>query len=91
MDKCPGGELRHLTAEDVTCQSCGIAVEMFSDEQKRKCPECGHRITRETAPACAAWCAAAKECLGAERYDEFVESGVLEADGSADGGDAAGS
>ena len=78
MDKCPGGELRHLTAEDVACQACGAAVEMFSDEQKRTCPQCGHRVTRETAPACASWCAAAKECLGAERFAEYVEQGVLE-------------
>jgi predicted RNA-binding Zn-ribbon protein involved in translation (DUF1610 family) len=81
VDKCPGGELRHLTAEDVKCQSCGAAVEMFSDEQKRTCPACGHRVTRETAPACAAWCDAAKECLGADRFAEFVEQGLLEEEG----------
>ena len=78
MDKCPGGELRHLTVEDVSCQDCGKPVEMFSDEQKRVCPHCGHKVTRVAAPACASWCGAARQCLGADRYDELVESGQLE-------------
>jgi len=78
MDKCPGGELRHLTVEDVPCQACGASVEMFSDEQKRICPQCGERVTRNAAPACAAWCGAARQCLGAERYDQLVDEGQLE-------------
>jgi endogenous inhibitor of DNA gyrase (YacG/DUF329 family) len=85
VEKCPGGELRNLTAEDVPCHACGKPVEMFSDEQKRTCPHCGERVTREAAPACAAWCDAARQCLGAERYDELVASGQLETpDGASD-------
>ena len=78
MNKCPGGDLRHLKAEDVACPSCGELVELFSDEQKRKCPHCGFRVTREAAPVCAAWCDSARLCLGADRYDELVESGQID-------------
>jgi endogenous inhibitor of DNA gyrase (YacG/DUF329 family) len=79
MDKCPGGELRHLKAEDVPCPSCGESVELFSDEQKRICPHCGFRVMREAAPACAAWCDSARLCLGADRFDELIETGQIEA------------
>jgi endogenous inhibitor of DNA gyrase (YacG/DUF329 family) len=79
MNKCPGGDLRHLKAEDVPCPSCGGQVELFSDEQKRTCPTCGFRVTREAAPACAAWCDSARLCLGADRFDELVDSGQIEA------------
>ncbi len=83
MNRCPGGELRNLYVEDIICPSCGASVELFSDEQRRKCPECGTRVERKTTPACASWCAAAKQCLGPERYAEAVESGRIEASGPA--------
>ncbi|MDH4140101.1 MAG: phosphohydrolase [Coriobacteriia bacterium] len=78
MNKCPGADLRSITAEDLTCPSCGARVELFSDEQKRRCPKCGSRVIREATPMCAAWCDAARECLGAERYEQLVGSGKLD-------------
>ena len=86
MDRCPGGELRNLHVEDITCTKCGTSVELFSDEQRRKCPKCGTRVTRETAPACASWCAAAEKCLGADRYAEALESGQIDSPVSAENG-----
>ncbi len=76
--KCPGSDGRYITTDDVPCPVCGTLVEMFSDEQKRKCPSCGERVTRKVAPLCSAWCASARTCLGAERYDDLVASGMLE-------------
>jgi len=77
MERCPGGELRNLTVAELTCRHCGTRVELFSDEQRRKCPECGRWVAREAAPTCASWCASAEACLGAERYGELVRSGML--------------
>ncbi|MBI5231086.1 MAG: phosphohydrolase [Coriobacteriales bacterium] len=76
--KCPGADMRFISADDVRCSHCGALVEMFSDEQRRKCPECGGRVTREAIPACAAWCPAASACLGADRLDELMRSGLLD-------------
>jgi len=59
------------------CPSCGKLVELFSDEQKRRCPHCGERVTREAVPTCATWCVAARQCLGADRYERMLESRML--------------
>ncbi|TLM80289.1 MAG: phosphohydrolase [Actinobacteria bacterium] len=81
--RCPGNDMRNITADDVVCPSCHARVELFSDERGRRCPKCGERVDRDAVPSCAAWCAAAAECLGAERYKEFVEMmGAGEEDGS---------
>jgi endogenous inhibitor of DNA gyrase (YacG/DUF329 family) len=85
--KCPGRDGRLLTVEDITCPKCGTSVEFFSDEQKRKCPGCGERVTREAVPACAAWCTAAASCLGQERFDAAVKSGLLGGSGGGGGAD----
>jgi DNA-directed RNA polymerase subunit RPC12/RpoP len=84
MNRCPGGELRNLYVEEVKCLECGSSVELFSDEQRRKCPKCGTKVTRTTTPACASWCAAAKQCLGPERYAEALKTGQV-ASPAADG------
>ena len=91
MDKCPGQDLRFLTTEEIPCPSCGAPVELFSDEQKRRCHECGTRVTRDAAPMCAAWCSSARSCLGEERYDRLVAEKALEAPrDEGDGSDGSG-
>lgn len=75
---CPGSDGRFITANDVRCPGCGTMVELFSDEMRRKCPKCGERVTRDAVPICAAWCASARSCLGAARYDELLDAGMLE-------------
>jgi hypothetical protein len=79
VEKCPGQDLRFLTTEDLPCPNCGTLVELFSDEQKRKCHECGTRVARDAAPLCASWCSSAKSCLGEERYERLVAEKALEA------------
>lgn len=73
VPRCPGNDMRNITADDVVCPSCHARVELFSDERGRRCPECGARVDRDAVPSCATWCAAAAECLGAERYKELLE------------------
>ncbi len=78
MTKCPGSEPRFITASEVRCPGCGVMVEMFSDEQRRRCPDCGARVEKLAVPSCAAWCSAARACVGAERYDALQEAGLLD-------------
>lgn len=73
-NKCPGQDSRELTASLHPCPNCGAKVEMFSDEQRRRCHNCREMIFREQVPTCVAWCQAAKECLGPERYARAMEA-----------------
>ncbi len=77
MNRCPGGELRNLTVQEIACGECGATVELFSDEQKRRCPSCREWVVREAAPSCAAWCGSARQCMGEARYLEAVEKGAI--------------
>ena len=64
LNKCPGSATnKSLDSTVVKCASCGVDVELFSDEPKRRC-HCGNTVRRDTAPRCADWCPAAAQCLG---------------------------
>lgn len=71
-DKCPGSDMRKLTASIHKCPKCGAEVEMFSDEIKRRCPECKTVVSKKETPACVQWCASAKACLGEKRWKELM-------------------
>jgi len=66
--KCPGQELRQVTAELHTCPNCGYQVEIFSFEIRAKCYQCGTMVFKEAVPSCIDWCAGARQCLGEERW-----------------------
>jgi DNA-directed RNA polymerase subunit RPC12/RpoP len=70
--KCPGQDSRNLRVELYKCPNCGAEVEIFSDELKVKCHKCDHKIYRERIPTCIEWCAAARQCLGEERWKELM-------------------
>ena len=70
--KCPGSDMRKLTASIHKCPECGFGVEIFSDETRRRCPECKTQVNKEQTPACVQWCSAAKECLGEKRWKELM-------------------
>lgn len=79
MAKCPGSDMRDMTAVEVLCPECGTSVEFFSDEARRTCPGCGTKVTRDAVPSCAARCTYGLTCIGPERYKALVESGAIEA------------
>jgi DNA-directed RNA polymerase subunit RPC12/RpoP len=62
--RCPGstGVIRP-TLELLTCPKCGKEVEIFSDEQKARCDNCGETVFREASPTCFDWCKYAEKCL----------------------------
>ncbi len=70
---CPGSqEIRSPYPEDVKCFFCGERIEIWSDETETKCPKCGNTVTREMKETCIQWCPAAKECVGAEKYEKIM-------------------
>ncbi|MBN1344690.1 MAG: phosphohydrolase [Phycisphaerae bacterium] len=72
--RCPGQDSRNLTAAFHRCPNCGAMVEIFSDEQRQRCPECKTMVFTEETPSCVQWCTAARDCLGPERYQRFMEA-----------------
>jgi len=69
--RCPGQDERNLRAEIHKCPNCGYEVEIFSDEAKLKCSQCGEMVYREKTPSCIEWCAYARQCLGEKRWKEL--------------------
>ncbi len=75
--KCPGQDKRNITTQILKCSKCGYAKEIFSDEVKSKCPECGNISYREVLPTCIDWCKHAKDCVGVEAYAVHVQNKSL--------------
>jgi NADH pyrophosphatase NudC (nudix superfamily) len=65
---CPGQDGRNLKVSLHKCPKCGNEVEIFSDETRIKCRNCGNYVYKENVPSCVEWCAKARECLGEERW-----------------------
>lgn len=74
--KCPGVE-RSLRIELHKCSNCGAEVEIFSNEVKVKCYQCGEMVYSQRLPSCIDWCASARECLGEERWRQLKERGEI--------------
>ena len=70
QNKCPGFE-KGLRVSIKKCPSCGAEVEFFSDEIRRKCPNCKKEITSESVPTCIEWCASARQCMGEKLWKEL--------------------
>ena len=71
--KCPGQDDRNIKAETILCLKCGYEMEIFSDEQKRKCPRCNNLICKEKLPSCVDWCKYARDCIGENRWKKIKE------------------
>ena len=65
---CPGQDGRSLRVSLHKCPDCGNEVEIFSDETRIKCGNCGSYVYKENVPSCVEWCSKARECLGEERW-----------------------
>jgi|WetSurMetagenome_2_1015567.scaffolds.fasta_scaffold00152_42 hypothetical protein len=72
-ESCPGSkEIRTPFPEEILCAFCSHKNEIWSDEPDMVCKGCGMTITRDMAPSCIEWCAAAKECVGPDKYDRLI-------------------
>ncbi len=70
--RCPGQDGRNLRVELYKCPSCGAEVEIFSDEIKVRCHNCGEMVCKEKITSCIDWCASARQCLGEERWKQLM-------------------
>ena len=71
VSRCPGQDFRNLRVELYKCPKRGYQVEIFSNETKVKCTQCGEMVYKEKLPTCIDWCASARQCLGEERWRQF--------------------
>ena len=74
MDKsCPGSRtIREPRPEYMTCSNCGKEVEIWTDELKATCRNCGTKVFRAQQASCIEWCPHAKECVGPEVYERLM-------------------
>ncbi len=68
MNKCPGQAAREIISQNIVCNICQQTVEIFSDEIQTRCPKCKNLVYQEVLPTCIAWCRAARECVGEEKW-----------------------
>ena len=72
---CPGSaEIRNPFPEELKCVFCGEGNEIWSDENETTCKACGKDIGRDMKANCLMWCKAAKECVGAEKYERLKKA-----------------
>ncbi len=73
LDDCPGAaDLKRPTIKYKTCPKCGEEIELFSDDVKMDCEECGFTVYND-ALSCVEWCEYAKECVGEETYEVLMK------------------
>ncbi|MFW6137734.1 MAG: HD domain-containing protein [Spirochaetota bacterium] len=73
MQECPGAKkLKQPFPEIVACPDCGGEVEIWSDELRASCPECGTTVTRYQEMSCLEWCEMARECVGEKAYNRYM-------------------
>ena len=56
------------------CPSCGEEVEIWTDEIRGVCSNCGRAVFRDGYMSCLEWCKFAQECVGEEAYDRYMKN-----------------
>lgn len=74
IDGCPGSaDIKNPKPSYVSCPKCGEDVEVWSDEVAGVCDSCGGTVTHEGALSCLEWCDKAVDCVGEEKYREYMD------------------
>ncbi len=69
---CPGAStIRQPVPEFINCSNCGKEVEIWTDELKATCHNCGTKVFRAQQASCIDWCPHAQECVGPEVYEKL--------------------
>lgn len=71
---CPGssGIKGTPTLKLKNCPECGKELELFSSEMTTSCANCGFVAYNDTQ-TCILWCKFAKECVGEDIYNQYME------------------
>ena len=76
---CPGAAwVKNPVITEKICPQCGREIELFSVDPYMPC-ECGFIAYNDTQ-SCLKWCAYARQCVGEEVYQRFMEKQVKESD-----------
>lgn len=72
---CPGSQaIKNPTPEEIACPFCKAAVEIWTDESRARCRNCGTVVTREMTLGCIEWCPKAAQCIGQDKLAEYRNS-----------------
>lgn len=75
---CPGSKsFRQPQPEVMKCPSCSQEVEIWTDEIQATCPNCKQVLMREAGVSCFDWCKYAKECVGIQVYNKYVQNKAI--------------
>jgi HD superfamily phosphodiesterase/predicted RNA-binding Zn-ribbon protein involved in translation (DUF1610 family) len=75
LSNCPGSQkFKQPQPETIKCSSCGGEIEIWTDEIKAVCPKCNNTVMREQGASCLDWCRYAKECVGEDIYNSFIQN-----------------
>ncbi len=72
--KCPGADsFLKPHPEFIECPHCKKEVEIWSDEGEAKCSSCKKTVKRPGFQSCLDWCKFAAECVGEEKYSQYLK------------------
>jgi hypothetical protein len=72
---CPGSiGIRQPKPEYESCPNCGYEVEIWTDEIRRRCPNCHTPVLKGRQASCIDWCQYARECVGPDVYDRLKKT-----------------
>ena len=76
LNNCPGADrLRGTpTIKEHICPQCGEIIEIFSTDTHVAC-DCGF-VAYNDSQNCIQWCKYARDCVGDEIYNKFVNREV---------------
>lgn len=66
--------LRQPQPEMFDCPSCGEEVEIWTDEIRGVCHNCGRAVFRDGYMSCLEWCKYGQDCVGEEAYDRYMKN-----------------
>lgn len=67
MSSCPGSKIfKSPMPEPITCSGCAEELEIWTDEIKVRCKQCGTVTYKDRMPSCIDWCKHADACVGPE-------------------------
>lgn len=66
--------LRQPKPEIFSCPDCGGEVEIWTDEIKNTCAQCGRTVFRLGDTSCLDWCLRGKDCVGEEIYSRYLRN-----------------
>lgn len=75
FDFCPGSsKFKQPEPEIIKCPSCSTEIEIWTDEIQVTCPQCKNVVMREAGASCLDWCKYAKECVGDNTYNKYMQN-----------------